>query len=330
MTFIRAVPKIIWLLMYCHRRPPLAFGLVLLALSAAVFASPDSPSPQKIMVVATVLPLAEFAREIAGDRGEIVMLLPPGADVHTWQPRISDIRKLETADILVSIGQGLEPWLESMLKGTSAGRVTRLEAADGLDLIAAEKDKHEAGETSSHHHDGVDPHVWLDFHQDEMIVDALAGALSRIASDAAEDFTRKAEALKGRLRALDAAYRSGLEKYKGRAFLVAGHAAFGYLARRYGLRQVAVYGLSPDAAPTTRETADVISRAKAEGVKTVFGEPVAGLKMARVIAAEIGADVRILYPGHNLTPEQAAEGMSFFRLMEENLENLIHGFADRR
>jgi len=314
--------------MFYLRHSLLVPGFILLVLSAAVFASPVSPTPQKIRVIATVFPLAEFAREIAGERGEISLLLPPGADVHTWQPRISDIRKLETADLLICIGQGLEPWLEALLKGTPAERVTKLEAAEGLDLIAAGEDEHGADEPS-HHHEAFDPHVWLDFRQDERIVDALAGALSRIAPDAAAGFASNAETLKGRLRDLDAAYRSGLEPYKGREFLVAGHAAFAYLARNYGLRQVAVYGLSPDAAPTTRETADMISRAKADGLKTVFGEPAAGFKMARVIAAEIGADVRILYPGHNLTPEQAAQGTGFFQLMEENLENLIHGFAER-
>jgi zinc transport system substrate-binding protein len=135
--------------------------------------------------------------------------------------------------------------------------------------------------------------------------------------------------LKGRLRALDASYRTALGNCRDRKFLIGGHAAFSYLARRYGLEQVAVYGRSPDAAPTPREIASMIDRAKREGVKTIFFEPGVGDKMARLIAAEIGADIRILYPGHNLSPEQAAQGTTFFRLMEENLENLKHGLACR-
>jgi len=92
---------------------------------------------------------------------------------------------------------------------------------------------------------------------------------------------------------------------------------------------VAVYGPSPDAAPTPRETAEIISRAASAGVKTIFYEWAAGDKMARLIAAEIGADVRVLYPGHNLDPAQSVRGLTFFRLMEENRENLAHGLSGR-
>jgi zinc transport system substrate-binding protein len=303
----------------------LRFSLFLLLVSFSFFPpdvsasllSPARAAGDKIKVVATVFPLAEFAREIVGDRGEIVLLLPPGTDVHTWQPRISDIRKLEEADLLVSIGLGLEPWLDSLVKGPAVG----------LNLIAADGDEHVSAAGPSHGREGFDPHVWLDFGQDGAIVDALALALSRIDPDAAGIFSRNADVLKDRLRALDASFRADLEKYRGKEFLVAGHAAFAYLARRYGIKQVAIYGLSPDASPTPRETAEIISRAKAGGVKTVFYEPAVGDKMARLIAAEIGAGVRILYPGHNLNPEQVARGVTFFRLMEENLENLKHGFA---
>ena len=298
--------------------------------SAAVFAGPHFGKEERIRIVATVLPLAEFARSVAGDFGEVDLILPPGADVHTWAPRISDIRRLEKADLLVSMGKGLEPWLNALLKGTSSERMAHLEASAGLDLLPVEDDEREHGEGESHARDLVDPHVWLDFGQDEVIADALAEALSRLAPERTAAFGRNAEALKNRLRALDERYRAGLRAYSGRSFLIAGHAAFAYLARRYGLRQVAVYGLSPDAAPTTRETAAVISRAKADKTATVYYEPSAGDKMARVIAAEIGADVRVLYPGHNLTPEQKARGTDFFELMENNLENLIHGFAGRR
>lgn len=313
---------------------PSAFVLLV---SFTLFSAGDSVSRpaaaraagERIKVVATVFPLAEFAREIAGDRGEVVLLLPPGADVHTWQPRISDIRKLEAADLLVSVGLGLEPWLDSLVKGTAVKKASRLEAALGLDLIAADGDEHASGSSRSHGHEGFDPHIWLDFAQDETIVDALSCALSRISPDATGLFSHNADLLKERLRALDASFRSELEQFRGKEFFVAGHAAFAYLARRYGIKQVAVYGLSPDAAPTPRETAGIISRAKAGGVKTLFYEPATGDKMARLIASEIGADVRVLFPGHNLNPEQASRGITFFRLMEENLENLKHGFAER-
>ena len=300
---------------------PVLIWVLLSALSAGAAA------PGKVRVIATVFPLAEFAREIGGARAEVRMLLPPGADVHTWQPRVSDIRGLETADLLLFVGSGLEPWLGSLLKGADTSRLTRFEAAAGRDLLpsAPDADEHDA----DHGHGAFDPHIWLDFRTDRGIADDIAAALAKLDPAGAPEFLRAAEDLKSRLNALDAAYEKGLGPCRGRDFILGGHAAFAYLARRYGLRQVAVYGASPDAAPTPRETAAIIARASKEKTTTIFYEPGVGDKMARLIAAETGARVRVLYPGHNITPEQAKAGETFFRLMEANLESLKNGLGCR-
>ncbi|MBN1939396.1 MAG: zinc ABC transporter substrate-binding protein [Candidatus Aminicenantes bacterium] len=313
-----------------HRWFPFAAAAAVLA--AAVFSTARtigfplrSEAGRKLKIVATVFPLAEFAREICGERGEVLLLLPAGADVHHWLPRISDVRKLQAADLLISIGKGLEPWLSSLVKGSAARTIPAMEAAEGLDLIPAGGKAEEA----EHSHGSVDPHVWLDFGQDMKIVEALTRALSGTAPESAALFSRNAEGVNARLRRLDESYRASLDPFRGRSFFIAGHAAFAYLARRYGLVQISLTGLSPDAETTPRQTAAAISRAKAEGIKTVYFEPSTGDKMARLIAAEIGADVRPLYPGHNLESGQEGGAMTFFQFMERNLENLVHGFTGR-
>jgi len=310
------------MILFCAGRRA-AFGLSLWAVLFVYGGS--SPAPGKVRIVATVFPLAEFAREIGGVRVEVHLLLPPGADVHTWQPRVSDIRRLETADLLVFIGQGLEPWLTGLLKGANPPRLARFEAASGRTLLPSVPD----GDGHDHDHGAFDPHIWLDFRMDQDLADGIAAALTRLDPAGAPDFLRQAGNLKDRLKALDVAYEAGLKDCRGREFILGGHAAFAYLARRYGLRQVAVYGASPDAAPTPKGTAAVIARAAKEGIQTIFYEPSLGDKMARLIAAEIGARVLILYPAHNLSPEQAAAGETFFRLMETNLENLKNGLGCR-
>ena len=303
--------------------------LVLAALVAglAPIAAQAAAAPGRVRVIATVFPLAEFAREIGGGRAEVRMLLPPGADVHTWQPRASDIRGLETADLLLFVGSGLEPWLGSLLKGANTSRLARFEAASGRNLLPSAPDADERD--SDHGHGVFDPHIWLDFQMDLGLADGIAAVLAGLDPTGAPEYLRAAEALKSRLKALDAAYEKGLRTCRGRDFILAGHAAFAYLARRYGLHQVAVYGASPDAAPTPKGTAAIIARATREGTATIFYEPSVGDKMARLIAAETGARIRILYPGHNLTPEQAKAGETFFHLMEANLENLKNGLGCR-
>lgn len=284
---------------------------------------------RKPVVVATVLPMAEFARAVAGEAAEVVQLLPPGADVHTWQPRVGDVRRLAEADLIVSVGSGLEPWLPGLIKGAGTGRVRSLEASHGLDLLEGYEEPAAGEEHGGHGGEDHDPHVWLDFLQDEKIADALAESLAGIAPAEAAGFRSRAAALKVRLRALDASYREGLKDCRGGQIFLAGHAAFGYMARRYGLVQVPVFGVSPDAAPTPKTTAGIAARAKRARTRTIFYEPGAGDKVARLIAAEAGADVRLLHPGHNLTPAQKAAGVGFFDLMAQNLEALRHGLAGR-
>jgi zinc transport system substrate-binding protein len=285
----------------------------------------------KLSVIATVFPLAEFVRGVAGDAAEVALLLPPGADVHTWQPRVGDVRRLVVADLLVSIGGGLEPWLPGLIRGAGAARLRRLEASAGLPLLPAhaghddEKGATHEGEAGA----SFDPHIWLDFGLDGKIVDALTAALSELRPAEAAGFARRAESLKARLRDLDEAYRQGLRDCAGREIILGGHAAFAYLARRYGLVQTPLYGASPDAVPTPKTLADIVSRARRAGARTIFYEPSVGDKMARLVASEIGADVRLLHPGHNLSPGQAAAGVTFFSLMEDNLEALRHGLARR-
>jgi zinc transport system substrate-binding protein len=294
---------------------------LLLAFSAA--AGPAGRQA-KIKVITTVFPLFEFARAVGGDRTETILLVPPGADVHSWQPRLGDIKALSgPAGLFLSVGPTLEPWAARLFANAAGRGWKSLEASRGLDLIEDAED-----EEPGHGPFGADPHVWLDFVQDQTIIDRIAQALAEVAPGEAAVFSANAEAYKVELRKLDRRYAETLEKCRGRRLLLGGHAAFGYLARRYGLVQTAVSGPSPDAAPNARELARVISLAKAEKIRTVFYEPGSGTRLARVLAAEIGAETKLLEPGHNPAPGSSGR-RSFLALMDRNLEVLRDGLGCR-
>jgi zinc transport system substrate-binding protein len=303
-----------------------AASLLLLTAAVCLFASPTqssgAPRP-KIRILATVFPLMEFAREIAGDRGDVGLLLPPGAEIHTWQPRVSDIRKIAALDLFLFIGSGLEPWAADILKSVGRPGLRTIEAAGvqgpGSDPAAP----------AAPPEFGADPHVWLDFGRDLDLLDRMVRVLGEIDPEGASDFAKRAEAYKDKLRRLDAEYREAFRTCDERTFVFGGHAAFGYLARRYGLVQVPVYGLSPDAAPSPKALIGIIARAKTLHIRTVFFEENVSDKMARLIARELGADVRVLNPGHNLTRAQFEAGLTFIDLMRQNLENFKHGLGCR-
>ena len=302
--------------------PAVAVALVLII---GVAARPASAAPAKIRILATVFPLQQFAAAVAGDRGEANLLLPPGAGVHTWQPRPEDIIRLSSCDLLLYIGSGLEPWLPDMLKAFPKGQVRTLEAAAGL----AVADTDEQGADHEHGPEGLDPHVWLDFSIDQRIVDRIAAELTRIDPAGGPAFAANAGQLNERLRALDAEFRTGLSGCRGKTIVLAGHAAFGYLARRYGLEQIALFGLSPDALPKAKDLMRVIDLCREKGIRTVYFENSVPPDLSVTLAKEIGGRVLVLRAGHNLTREEQEKKVGFFDLMRDDLAQLRDGLGCR-
>jgi len=308
------------------RKNRLAIVFSLFLSLASVFSLSFSASARpRIKILTTVFPLMEFAREVARERGGVGLFLPPGAEVHTWQPRFSDMEKLSRADVFVYIGQGLEPWAVDVLRSVRRPGLKVLEIGRDLPLL---RDGQE-GLSRGHESESLDPHLWLDFEIDEILVGRIQSLLTEIEPDQADVFARGASAYKEKLKRLDGDYRKAFEQCELNAFIFSGHAAFGYLARRYHLRQISAYGMSPDSTPTPKDLARIIEMAGQLRVPTIFYETGAGPKLARQIAASIGADVLPLNPGHTLTKRELDSGTTFLDLMRMNLENLRHGLHCR-
>ncbi len=285
-------------------------------------------SAGRITVLTSIFPLQEFTAAVVGDRGEADLLLPPGASVHNWQPRPGDILKLAEADLFVSVGAGLEPWLDDVVRSVPPGRLRLLEVSRGLPLLPADAGEPE-GKPGEHAHGAADPHFWLDFELDVAVVERIVASLSEIDPAGAGYFRRNAEALEQKLRKLDARFAGAFKNCQGKTFVVAGHAAFGYLARRYGLLQKSLYGLSPDAQPRPQQMMDVVDYCRREGVRTIFFENSVPPDLARTLAAEIGGRVLVLSAGHSPTRDQVMKRVGFFDMMEENLKSLREGLGCR-
>ena len=275
-------------------------------------------------VVTSIFPLAEFAREICGDRAEIEMMLPPGAEVHTWQPRPSDIVNLSQADLLIYIGKDLEPWMHDILRSVKNPDLVVLEVSKNIQLRREYSHQHD----KQHHHseqEGIDPHIWLDFDLVLNIIDQIVDVLSQSDPENAGYFQTRASAYKEKIKVLDQKYFKDLRDCRQRTFIFGGHAAFGYLAKRYNLHQVALYGLSPDSRPTPKQLMEVVDLAKKYKIEVIYFESYVSNELAKVIAKEIGVRTSILYSGSNLTTSQIKEKTTFLELMEKNLENLKNG-----
>lgn len=184
---------------------------------------------------------------------------------------------------------------------------------------------HEGEEAHSHDHDhdhgGLDPHVWLSPAMAIQQVRNIEKGLSEAAPEHKEAFKANADAYVAQLEALDKEFQEGLKDSLRKDFITQ-HAAFGYLAKQYGLTQVPIAGLSPEQEPSAAQMAEVIEFAKEHNVKTIFFETLVSSKVADTIAAELGAKSAVLNPIEGLTEEDIAGGLDYLGLMRQNLEAL--------
>lgn len=315
-------------------------ALLLVALAAGACdggarRGPSEPAPGggargPVRIVATFYPYAELARLVAGARGEVHALVPDGAEPHDWEPRPSDALRVRQADLVVYNGAGLEPWLPRLLAGLPAGHPERLEAAAGLPLLPAPAP---AGEPAGGRRaaagtgpGGLDPHVWLDPVLLQDVVERLREALTRIDPEGAEAYAEAAAALTASLAQVDQEYRRALSACAQRTLLVT-HGFFTYPAARYGLEQLAVAGVSPDAEPSPQTLARLAALARARGLRVLFAETLVGRRAAEALAAEAGLQVRVLNPMEGLTPEQRSQGITLLDLFRRNLDELKAGLG---
>ena len=264
--------------------------LLLTACGASVRAGPDT-------VVASFYPLAFAAEEVAPSL-PVENLTPPGAEPHDLELSPIDAAVIRDARLVLLLGHGFQPQLEDA--AGSGDNVWRLLDTPGLELLPS-----------------GDPHVWLDPLRYGKIVERIGAALGARSA---------AQRLVARLEDLDAEYRKGLANCE-RHEIVTSHESFAYLAQRYGLEQIPITGLSPEAEPQPADLARVVELVEERGVTTVYYETLVSPRIADTVARETGAETAVLDPIEGLTPAEIARGDDYFTRMRANLRALEQGLG---
>jgi zinc transport system substrate-binding protein len=317
--------------------PPLflwLFPLVVLALVACQRNSAPAGKEKLLQVVTTLFPLYDFARNIGGEKAHVVLLLPPGIEAHSFDPKPRDILTINRADLFVFTGSFMEPWATSLIKGIRGKRLAVVDSSTDVPLLSevpggAPKGEGRDRSNPSGHREPIDPHIWLDLSNARKMVDNILAGFVQKDPQNRSFYERNAEVYKARLQKLDEGFRNGLSDCETRLFVHGGHYAFNYLARRYGLTYVSVYGFSPNAEPSPRHLADIIDTMRQRRSKCVFYEELIQPRVAETIAKETGARLLPLNGGHNVTRDELDKGVSFISLLEQDLQSLKTGLQCR-
>jgi zinc transport system substrate-binding protein len=268
----------------------------------------------RVEIVASFYPLAFVAGEVGGDLIDVANLTPPGAEPHDLELTPGQVRALSEADLVVYLGDGFQHAVEDAIAEVEGEVIDVLASQDEL-LQASEHEEEEAEESR------FDPHIWLDPQRTAAIARLVGDRLAEIDPDDAATYQSNAEDLGSRLDDLDTRYRDGLADCE-RDSLVTSHEAFGYLAGAYGLEQVGISGIDPEAEPSPQRLAEVADFVEENGVTTIFFEVLVSPDIADTLAEEVGIRTAQLDP-----LEGPPESGGYFTAMHDNLDALRAGLG---
>lgn len=272
----------------------------------------DSKKVEKIEVVTTFYPIYEFTKAVVGDKGTVSLLIKAGNEPHEYEPSAKDMAKIADADVFVYNSNALEKWA-GKLDNVDKKKTKIIEASKGIKLAKSDKNSEEAGE--------LDPHVWLDpIYAKKEVETILANLIKKYPAESST-FTRNASKYEEKLNNLDAEYQSAFKKATQRSF-VTQHAAFGYLAKRYNLTQVAISGISPEEEPSASRLAELKQYVKNNHIQLIYFEENASSKVATTLANETGITTAVLNPIEGITTKNIKNGATYLSIMKDNLNSL--------
>jgi zinc transport system substrate-binding protein len=265
----------------------------------------------RLRISASFYPLQYATERIAGERALVSSLTPPGAEPHDLELTAKDVARISDADLVVYLG-GFQPAVDDAVKVEGGDHAENVAAAAQLDRTVTEQ-----GEGA-----GTDPHFWLDPQRLSTVSTRIEQRLAELDPAGAAVYRANLTSLTAELTALDAEFRTGLASCANR-YLVTSHQAFGYLSARYGLTQIGISNLTPEAEPNAATLARVADFVRRYQVRTIYHETLASPASAEAVARETGARTGVLDPIEGITG--ASQGRDYFAIMRADLTNLKQG-----
>lgn len=293
----------------------------------------------KINIVATLFPQYDFARAIAGDKADVVLLMPPGVEAHSFEPTPSDIISINNSDLFLYTGKYMEVWSDRIIQGMDKSKSVVVDVSEGIDLVKTEdieaehehehedlaENDEEEGEEHEHEH-VYDPHIWTSPVIAKAMVNNILNAICRIDPDNAEYYSDNAEKYLGELDQLDKEFRDIVKQGKRNELIFGSRFALYYFAHEYGLDYEAAFdSCSTETEPSAKTVAHLIEEIKEEKIPVIYYAEIAEPKVAKSISEETGAEMLLFHSCHNVTREEMKQGATYLSLMRQNADNLREG-----
>lgn len=306
---------------------------IIFIIMLSVIGCAEKKQAGKITVIATLFPQYDFAKQIAKDKADVRLLLPPGVESHTYEPTPKDIADINKSDLFIFTGEFMEPW-SAKLRELIKNKTIIVDASAGIVLLDKAEEGHKQDDKESngdHNHHAKDPHIWVDPVNAQKMTDNISTGMAKADRSNEGYYKANAAVYKKDLMKIHQDFSEVFNKTKYKTIIHGGHFTFGYFAKRYGLTYISPYkGFSPDAEPTPQKIAGMIRLIKSTGQNTIYYEELIDPKVARVISSQTGATMLLLHGAHNVSKKDIDTGISYISIMRENMERLKTGLGYKK
>lgn len=295
----------------------IAILLCLCLILCGCTAQPEKPHDEtKLQIVCTSFPAYDFAREIAGDRAELTLLIKPGSEVHSYEPTPKDMIRIQESDLFICNGGESEQWAKTLVT-PELNTIYMMDCVDTVEESADGIYNAEDGEPE------LDEHVWTSPLNAIKISEEICNALCKLDTDNAEAYKTNFTAYKAQLMALDREFRQVIKNSGKHTLVFADRFPMRYFALEYGLDCYAAFpGCSSETEPSAKTVAYLIDRVREDKIPAVLYMEFSNQKMADVICEDTGCKKLPFYSAHSVSAEQFEQGVSYLDLMRINLNSL--------
>ena len=273
----------------------------------------------KLKIISTVFPPYDLARQIAGDNAEISILLPPGSEIHNYEPSAKDMIAIRNCDIFLYIGGENEQWAEKLINSNDTENVTAVKLIDYVPTLSEDEDEHDHDHDHDHEHEHeheTDEHIWTSPVMAQKLVENICHNLSEKMPEYKDVFNKNSKDYINEIKNVDKEIRSITNKAHKKEIIFADKFPLKYFALEYGLKYYAAFdGCSGEMEPSAKTVAFLIDKVKA---KDVFYLELSSQAMADVICDDTGVKKYQFNSCHNITEKQFKEGITYVNLMKEN------------
>ncbi|MCL1847590.1 MAG: metal ABC transporter substrate-binding protein [Coriobacteriia bacterium] len=278
---------------------------------------------EKIRIITTVFAAYDFTREIAGSHAEVSLLIPPGAELHAFEPTPQDILEIQGCDLFIYVGGESDAWIADILSAVDTAQVRVLRLMDLVELLNEDESVLVDPLSGSEEELESDEHVWTTPRNAKLITRAISENLILLDPDNASQYEANTQAYLSVLDELDREFRDIVLNAQRSTLVFADRFPFAYFAQEYGLQCYAAFpGCSQATEPSALTVVALIDLVRAEGIPVVFYRELSNRSLADVVAQEAGAQALLLHSCHNISRQDFEQGASYVSLMRANAENL--------